>query len=75
MYYILGTILNTEKYSAEAALREFSMTLMIYFILISYRISETGESKERSVHPGHNYLSKFCSFSMIMKQSSCSIIF
>ena len=46
MYCILGAILNTEKYSTEAALREFSMTLIIYFVLISYRISETGESKE-----------------------------
>ena len=36
------------KYSAEAALREFSMSLIIYFVLISYRISETGESKENA---------------------------
>ena len=57
-----GAILNTEKYSTEAALREFSMILMIYFILISYRISETGESKGkfRIVDLGHNYLGKFC---------------
>ena len=48
MYCILGAILNTEKYSSEAALREFSMTLMIYFVLISYRLSETGESKENA---------------------------
>ena len=39
---------NTEKYSTKAALREFSMTLIIYFVLISYRISETGESKENA---------------------------
>ena len=51
MYYILGAILNTEKYSTEAALREFSVTLIIYFVLISYRISETGESKENAGVP------------------------
>ena len=36
------------KYSTEAALREFSVTLIIYFVLISYRISETDESKENA---------------------------
>ena len=44
----IGAILNTEKYSTEAALSEFSMTLIIYFVLISYRISETDESKENA---------------------------
>ena len=48
MYCILGAILNSEKYSTEPALREVSMTLITYFVLISYRISETGESKENA---------------------------
>ena len=52
MYCILNSaILNTDKYSTEAALREFSMNLIIYFVLISYRIpknSKTGESKKNA---------------------------